>query len=420
MIRNRIKNNLAKFGLYLACFPYFGLDVTDSTGADQLDGASISNILQIMVVFFSCIVLFILALRSKNHSGVANKIKGGAHIFGVLTFFAIGTVVSVMIKTPNSLVAWFRTVQFIATILLSIISIRTLLFSWTASEVAIFFLHVVRKIFIFVIFTLFVVLIISPNLALINTEMRGVRLGGSFIHPNTLGLGAVSFMVASYSLFSLNSLSPIRFFVSFVVAIIVIYLTDSSSASLIAGAVFFLISVQALSAAFRLLTFLLLFGVMLYFWQTTALIDIQIEGTWLDRMIIWRQALTGISSNFLIGVGPYVGVRDYFSRADLFGYFTPPHSHNLVLDVLLTRGIVFSVPLLILIAYFYFKMFFIVKKNVYPLGFGLILMVFAILTHGMFESSFGNQVKAFCHGFLVSAMYIYAIYYKSVTEGQFR
>lgn len=392
--------------LYVACFPYFGLNLVDHAGLEALEGAGLTNALHVFVVMLSSCLLAVLRLKKDIRCVNVKKINGALRgVFFGVTVFLVGMLISILVNSPNYLVSWFRFVQLAASAMLAYYAVKRI-YAVVGDQVYVEFFKIIINTFVVVLVCIFLAYFIEPQLAFGHTSDRGLRLGGAFIHPNTLGLGAICFAVAAITLFGAKRIAGAVCFSCLAISVSVIYLTASLSSAIVILAVMLLKTGEKLPKIITILGLGVVLVVGFYF-LTSANVDIY--GVESDRIRIWGVAFQGIRDNWIFGVAPYSGVKNYFENSGVFDYFIPPHAHNLILDAFLAGGILFPVPLLALLMWVCIRVVRSVlgRPDVWELGFGLI--VFAVTLHGMVESSFSSQVKAFCHGLLVSSLCLYSI-----------
>ncbi|WP_379850212.1 O-antigen ligase family protein [Larkinella bovis] len=390
-----------KLGLLVGLFPIFGLDESDITGMNSLDIFSITNIIRFIWVTLNLLFLNIYLLRLGIKSVIINLLNSKFNLsFILITLIALG------INKVDDLISWFRFFELSLNLLLIGICISKIRNTYSKEGVIIIFYESLRYVFHLLLIIFTIVAATSPSVAFNVGEDRGIRLGGAFIHPNTFALGCISYIISTFILLKLKRLKKSIGFISIFFSIALLIATKSSSGSLTFITILFIYTIWRLNYKIRIpmaFLFIILIPILI---NSISAQSIQFSGTWLDRTIIYKQSIEGILDNIWFGIGPFKPIKSYFEKNMLFSYWLPAHPHNIFLELLLSRGLFGGGFIISVILASVFQLIKAVLKKENLLIVGTLLIIFSIIFHGSFESSFANAVKPFCHSIFFLAITI--------------
>lgn len=402
---------LSRLLLFVLLFPIFGFvggDVTGNTaygvsGQHHINGTVLMRIVWILLLL--CLErLGWLCLQSQRSALVAGLGRTKKRM-GVLL---VALVACTAATSPTDVAVWYRLLETVTVAGGAILTVQLLFRQENVNEAVVLLLRAIVGSFLLGVLVLIVVGLCDPQIAYFKGEVRGFRLGGYVYHPNTLALGAAAAIVAAIALRAVRRYSRTRTLLIAALALSTLWMTDSRSGGLAVCA-----GILALGTAMS--TSKMKAAVRLVFWSTltaitaTAALCSASELDQLrhalaheDRLLVYRLAISGIVAHPIVGVGYVDGVARYLAEASArtsMTYWTPPHPHNLILEVLLAFGLIGGVVFLALIGQVMLsvgKILFERQCNVAIQGLAAICLV--VLVSGMVESSLAGAVKPFCHG----------------------
>lgn len=401
------KKKLFQKYLFISTFPIFGITESDNTNMSAFEINNLTIIIRIIYIFICGFCLL-------NSNAYWPKFKNVNKKFIFLyILYILGFLFPILYNEGLNFKIWIKFLEILIISFLSFISIYNLdKYSpiYLNNE---HFYKIIYLQFWIILCIMSIVAVINNNVVLHNSELRGLRLGGSFIHPNTLSLGIVCFIIASFELYNRNRIKLNWFIITYIISTILLVGTKSSSGILIyiITTIFIIYRVGSKNLKYFYVTALILIipFCVVVLWNYSFKSLIAENGTWADRTIIYTYSLSGINEHLMMGVGPFDAVKNYFSIVNIFGYFIPAHTHNLILEALLSRGVIFAVPLIIVLSRLFVKSISeIVDHRNTSLITGYSIMFVIIIVHGMVESSFFGSFKPYCHVYLIiTAHYIY-------------
>lgn len=406
--RNRAYR-IAIIGLIIALFPIFGLDKMDNSGLEKSSLTNSTFILRSLWVGI-CGIFFFVIIQMNQKIKQKNGIIFSALFSKSLLLYFTFSAISIFLNGPGDFISWIKLGEHIVIVGLCLMSLRVLaLLGVPGGVIKYIFLKYTFYSFLIAAAIVLFLAVIDIGLAFSFAE-RGLRMGGYVIHPNTLSLGAVLGFIALMGL-RIHNRKAKKFFIPFLIICIGVLLSTRSSSGLftfVIVAFFFLFT--RINIKYRpFFIFLFSLIVLVFISYKTNLFKVEDKGTWSDRVIIYQASQKGIEDNLIIGVGPFGGVKRYFTRIMPIEYMIPTHSHNVFISMVMSRGILGFLPFLFLVimGFYYMYKYFIIKESF--LNICILLIFFAIIFHGFFESSVGEQLKPFCQVPFFATLYLMSI-----------
>jgi O-antigen ligase len=317
----------------------------------------------------------------------------------------LSTGLSLLANRPFDELSWLRTGQYFFAVFLGLFATNLLINRRGVADASLVLLRIVSTVFWFSLLVLVVFLVIDPSLALSGgTGERGLRLGGSVLHPNTLALGATLALASHVTRFRSVAVTPVHA-VAACLAFLTVVVTDSSGglALAILCSTAFVLSRRNITRKIFLIGMVFavaitgLSSVLLGLLPVDAYLGgISLPPTWRDRLTLYQVAMSGAIVNPAFGVGPFEGVQEFFRNNSDVGYFIAPHAHNFFLDIFLSRGAVGGLPFLIM-AGVGLRLVFGLLRVRDPLVIGVCMFFLLVFLQGLVESSVSGVVKPFAH-----------------------
>ncbi|HEV7349173.1 O-antigen ligase family protein [Telluribacter sp.] len=402
LISNKIK--LSEYGLYISLFPIFGITQTDVTGFTTLEYTNPSFILRGVFNTIVCLYLIYYIAKEKN---VNTLFSGG---FGHFYFwYIIGGIISLLMHTPTNINSWIKSIEIITITSLALLSYKNLQSTIGLKSAVNKVFLISLNLFFIIVATAIMIGLFNMNLIYGTSEERGVRLGATFLHPNTLALGSVCIIIMSWMLKNQNFISKKKAGFIYILSITIIYFTKSASGVLVMIIAILLITLYQKNNFIRILfvTTILFFVVSFFLNNKIETIITEGGGTWIDRSLVYNKTVKGIKENLIWGVGVFEGEKQFFKNQNMFSNWLPSHPHNFILELLLARGFILSIPTVFLIFYCLVHALkeITYRKNINKVSFSIIFIV--ILFHGLIESSIAGPFKPFCHTYFIIATFLF-------------
>ncbi|QSV44855.1 O-antigen ligase family protein [Geobacter benzoatilyticus] len=354
------KQAIFKLWLVLAIFPIFSIDKVDFLGFEAQSEFAYSKILRLIWLLLVILVGTISCIHERKilRKGCMNKYS----MLLLLNIFFV--LVSIIINTPTNVIAWYRSFELVV-IQISLLILVTL-FKHRIDLHAICLL-IAKSI----IATFWILLIVVFALGIVDiryilmSEIQGrLRLGGYAYSPNALSIFLTTVLVSMYYCLSLKKYNV---FYGCAIVILIHYmvlLTDSRTGIAVMTAidVLFLwknIICVKFSSLIRkqLLAVLMTMLLILIFMVSDPYAIIEKLGSGDDplqdlltlnnRASIYLTAFAGIYARPMFGYGYVEGVKKFLAENYSLSYWLPPHTHNILLEIVLSLGVIGAIPLLL-------------------------------------------------------------------------
>jgi len=349
--------------LVLAMFPIFSIDKVDFLGFEAQSEFAYSKILRIIWLLLVVLIGSFTYILEKPilRKEFINKYSI------LLLLHIVFVLVSVLINTPTNVIAWYRFVELVVVQF----SILILVSLFTRRKDSYAICLIIAK---SIIATYWITLIVIVFLGFIDikyvfmSEIQGrLRLGGYAYSPNALSIFLIIALCSVY--FCLLSKKNKIVYGCIIIALIhcMVLLTDSRTGIAVMTLIdaFFLwkiIICYKLSRRIRRTLLAMSIAIMLLLLTYSAsdpyaILEKLGSGndplqdllTLNNRASIYITALDGIITRPIYGYGYVEGVKRFLAENYSLNYWLPPHTHNVILEIILSLGIIGAMPLLIYI-----------------------------------------------------------------------
>lgn len=358
-------NRIVLIFLTLLFFKPFGLDQVDKFGLTLMPMFAATKIFRILWIFLVAIFLLYLIYKLYMYwrrNTIQIEIPIFSLLFSILYTYVL--ITSFMLSQYADVLGFYRLVE----LLIVMTSILVLLSATSFKSLNL--LDLVQKALLINFYLIILILLfwlLKDHSMIFQLETQGrVRLGGSVYSPNELGIiGSISMWSAYYLLFK-NELSKKFFVFTILIALVIVILTNSRTAMVIAfGSILFMLYKQ------NLINKVVIIGItfigIIFLFSTFSLDRLGYGNDPLEelktlnnRTYIYEVAFDGIISNPWFGVGYVEGTKEFLKENFTQDFWLPPHTHNGYIEIALSLGIPFFVLVMLISA----RLLFLSFKNI--------------------------------------------------------
>jgi len=291
------------------------------------------------------------------------------YIFFVFIYLAFA-IVSVVLNTPSSLLAWYRISELLVFYLSAIFIVEYFFRNFGYQKTCIELNKFIFLSFKISLAVLLILGIFDPDLVFMSEIQNRLRLGGFAYSPNTLSILFILAQISISYLAAMKKFSKHRYFLWTIIIHILVILTDSRTGEAILIFSDFIILYKFGMVGplkLKIITFL----ASLFFIASISLLLFSSIGfeliaskigsgqdphadllTLNNRASVFLTAISGIQNKPIFGYGYVDGVQRFLSENYTLRFWTPPHSHNAFLEIFLSQGIIggFSLFLILVVS----------------------------------------------------------------------
>jgi O-antigen ligase len=415
------KYTLLLFWFSLVLFPIFSVDRTDVTGFDVLSDYSTGKIIRVLFTILTFLTgqLYILNFLKFN------KFKDKSICKYLLFVYIMFAILSVLLNTPTSMVAWYRIIELVTYYVSAIYIVDELVKAYGQDNIVDILLNGIFFITKTMLVVMFVLAFYDTDfIYMVDVEGRS-RLGGFAYRPNTLAILFILSLCSVTYMKLTHKLNCLHYSLWVVVLHILVYLTGSRTglAILLMCDILLINKYNMLSTINRSIINALIivssacFAISILIGLSSKNIlkflghgnDSLMELLTLNsRLSVFLTAINGIIKKPIIGYGYVDGVRKYLAENYPLGYWLPHHTHNSFLEILLSQGVVGGASMIIFGALVFFTSFKVMISNKQQLeDISLSLMSLIILASSLMTIPMGNEVTNVGVIFVMSGYILY-------------
>jgi O-antigen ligase len=382
-------------------FPIFNVDPVDMSGYEGMDFYTTYHFIRLARLSIIMIISFVLLLQSMGRFTLPYRYKAEFIFFLLVST----TAISIILNTPSSVTSWLRFIEWSGTLFgcLALLNYMRSQMAYEPFEIENTFYKINILSFLAICPVLLYFLLRNREMIFWDAEGRGWRLGGYVIHSNTLGLGALICIISCRALLRQRIIQNFTSLVISMGSLIILLATKSFDAIFVLIMLYLISFTKALTGktVFRkiLVVSMILGTVLVFFLFPFApyfLDGVEVPGSIRDRFIIYTALLPRITECGMWGHGFFGGELDYLKDVVPQTHWSPRHPHNLLLDIILSRGFIGGGIIILLILYVLTKCLDTLLRRDSRISPDIANIVISIVVTTLVEETFVGGVKSFC------------------------